>query len=293
MLKNWILILILIFLAIQNRNEFKRFQQVKNVKSDEMILIEGGEFLMGSSKSEIDSLVSLYGFPDEFIGSEFPEHKVKVSSFYIDKYEVTNTAFQRFLTHNPKWRKENIPDDLHNGKYLEHWAGNDYPKNEKYLPVYNVSWYASVAFCQWQDKRLPTEAEWEYVASLGGLYTYYPWGDTQPDSSKANFYNYHGKAVEVGSYSPNKWGVFDLAGNVWEFMLDEWDPDFYEFSPIVNPVNGQKYFSNSELITVKTRIVIRGGSWGGADVNVRVRFRDSHPPTGAGDHVGFRCAKDF
>jgi sulfatase modifying factor 1 len=148
-------------------------------------------------------------------------------------------------------------------------------------------------YCKYQNKRLPTEAEWEYVARNRGEHRMYPWGNAQPDSSKANYLSLIGKAIEVGSYPPNELGLYDLAGNVWEFTLDEWSSDFYMKSPEDNPFNGRKFYDSNELYNVNTRRVIRGGSWGGADINLRTSFRDSHPPGGSGNHVGFRCAKEL
>jgi sulfatase modifying factor 1 len=269
-------------------------QAVANVDPEKnMVYVDGGSFIMGTDMNTIDSLTKLYDVPKDFIQSEYPPHKVKIKSFYIDKYEVTNANFKIFIDHNPAWQKANIPDSLHNGHYLEHWNGNDYPTGEGNYPVYNVSWYAAVAYCQWQKKRLPTEAEWEYVASNRGKYKNYSWGEAKPDSSRCNYNNKFGKAIEVGRYPPNGLSVYDLNGNVWEYTLDEWSPTYYEKSPGNNPVNGKKYFDKNELFSVKTRRVIRGGSWGGSGINLRIDFRDSHPVNGAGKHVGFRCVKDI
>ena len=258
-----------------------------------MTYVNGGSFIMGTDMNTIDSLTKLYDFPKDFIQSEYPPHTVRIKSFYIDKYEVTNADFKIFIDHSPEWQKANIADTLHNGHYLEHWNGNNYPIGEGNYPVYNVCWYAAVAYCQWQKKRLPTEAEWEYVASNRSKYKNYSWGDAKPDSSKCNYNNKFGKAIEVGKYPPNDLGVYDLSGNVWEYTLDEWSATYYEKSPENNPINGVKYFDKKTLFAVKKRRVIRGGSWGGSDVNLRIGFRDSHPVTGAGNHVGFRCVKDI
>lgn len=260
---------------------------------EKMVYVDEGTFDMGSNAEIIDSLSEHYGFPRNFILSEFPPHKVSVATFYIDKYEVSNEDFKKFLDSNPEWQKNNIPDSLHNGNYLDHWKINNYPKGEDKYPIFNISWYAATAYCQWQNKRLPTEAEWEYVASNRGKHKNYPWGDAIPDSTKANYNNEFGKAIEIGRYPPNELGVYDLAGNVWEYTIDEWSSDYYESSPVDNPVNGPKQFNESDLRKIKTRRVIRGGSWGGADINLRVSFRDSHPAKGSGNHVGCRCVKEI
>ena len=266
----------------------------KNTDSDNnMVLVEGESFIMGTSAEIIDSLADHYGFPRDFIGSEFPPHLVIISPFYIDRYEVSNEDFKKFLDDNPEWQKNNISDSLHNGNYLSHWKNNMYPTGEKKYPIYNISWYAAYAYCLWQNKRLPTEAEWEYVASNRGKNHIYPWGNSIPDSTKTNYNNRFGKAIKIGSYPPNELGVYDLAGNVWEYTIDEWSSNFYSLSPENNPVNGNKHFNIRDLYKIKTRRVIRGGSWGGADINLRVSFRDSHPPKGAENYVGCRCVKDI
>jgi formylglycine-generating enzyme required for sulfatase activity len=258
----------------------------------EMALVQGGDFIMGSSSKKIDSLAKHYGFPKGFVASEFPPHKVILSTFYIDKFEVTNAQFKDFLSSNSQWQKENIPDSMHNGNYLVHWENGNYPPGTAQYPVFNVTWQVAYAYCEHKAKRLPTEAEWEYAASNGKGNQVYPWGNEPPDSSRANYQGYKGHAVEVGLYPPNDLGLYDMAGNVWEFVLDSWSDDFYSRSPVNNPVNGRKTYSRTELYRINSRRVIRGGSWGGADVNLRNRFRDSHPPLGAGDHVGFRCVKE-
>ena len=267
--------------------------QTKELLHQNMVLVEGGDFIMGTTSEVIDSLANQYGFPKDFISSEFPPHKVIISSFYVDKFEVTNADYKRFLDSNPLWRKENLPDSLDNGNYLKHWENNLYPGGEEMFPVININWYAAVAYCKCKNKRLPTEAEWEYVARNRGDIRTYPWGNEQPDSLKANFLNPVGNAIDVGSYPPNELGVYDLAGNVWEYTLDSWSSDYYLKSPETNPVNGNKYYDGIDFFKIKSRRIIRGGSWGGAAINLRTRFRDSHPPVGSGNHVGFRCVQDL
>jgi formylglycine-generating enzyme len=153
----------------------------------------------------------------------------------------------------------------------------------------NVSWYAAVAFCQYAGKRLPTEAEWEFAARGGLREQTFPWGDAPVDKTRAN---YAGSGINgttpVGSYPANGYGLFDMAGNVWEFMADEWGP--YSDRPRTNPVAGGDLFLDQSFYDVTTRRVIRGGSFGGAPLNLRVTYRDSHPPDGAREFVGFRCA---
>jgi len=257
-----------------------------------MVRFEGGVFLMGTEASEVDSLLEQYQITQrELFEGETPRHAVELAAFYLDAYEVTNAKFQAFLQANAKWRPEKIDPRLHNGDYLEDWSGLEVPEGKEQYPAVDVSWYAAEAFCRWEGKRLPTEAEWEFAARGGFEDAEFPWGDEPADTSRANFYiSDHGSGTAVGSYAPTEAGLYDMAGNVWEFCLDSWQRN-YPAEDQVNPVAGDEDLEGDAYLQVKRRRVIRGGSWGGAAVNLRVRYRDSHPPRGAGHHVGFRCAK--
>jgi formylglycine-generating enzyme required for sulfatase activity len=262
-----------------------------NVQDKSMVLIPGATFQMGTDPSEVAYLQQVFGIKRaELFSAELPRHIVTVDSFYLDRYEATNSQFKKFLDKNPQWRQDRIPSRYHNGNYLKHWSGNHYPKEKANHPVTNVSWYAAVAYCQGEGKRLPTEAEWEYAARGGLPGKAFPWGDEPVDKTRANYVGSSiGGTTIVGSYPANGFGLFDMAGNVWEYLADEWGP--YSSSPQVNPVAGREVFLDSTFLTVTTRRVIRGGSWGGSPINLRVAYRDSHPPEGAKDFVGFRCAK--
>ena len=254
--------------------------------------IRGATFEMGTDAGEVPRLMETFGVRRaELFTSESPRRVVTLGSFYFDRHEVTNARFKRFLDRHPEWRRGRIPAALHNGNYLKHWDGDEYPKGKGSHPVVNVNWHAAVAFCRAESKRLPTEAEWEYAARGGLKGKAFPWGDEMPDATRANFHASNIKATTaVGSYAANGYGLFDMAGNVWEFVADEWGP--YAALASVNPVAGGNLFSSGESFrSVNTRRVIRGGSWGGAPVNLRVAYRDSHPPEGARDFVGFRCAR--
>ena len=118
----------------------------------------------------------------------------------------------------------------------------------------------------------------------------FPWGDRPAETDLANHAaSGHEETTPIGSYPQNGYGLHDMSGNVWEYCLDEWQPDYYGMSPHGNPLAGGAEQADLEFLNVRTRRVIRGGSWGGSPVNLRVAYRDSHPPDGARDHVGFRC----
>jgi formylglycine-generating enzyme required for sulfatase activity len=249
-----------------------------------MVLVPSGTFWMGTDERTIDTKYGHLG-PRlrDSLKNESPRHKVQISSFYMDKYEVTNRRFQAFLDENPQWRRDRVDARTHNGEYLKSWHGDRFPDGKGDHPVVYVTWYAAMAFAQWARKRLPTEPEWEYAARGGLEAAEYPWGDAPASPDLANYGESNiGETTRVGRYPPNGFGLHDMAGNVWEFCLDEWR-DRYDTPATLLPSNWKD---------VTTRRVIRGGSWGGAPVNLRVAYRDSHPPGGAGPHVGFRCVKN-
>jgi formylglycine-generating enzyme required for sulfatase activity len=258
-------------------------RNVTSTPSSTMVFVAGGIFTMGTTLSAVPRLRQSFEMGDwAFYEPELPQHEVSVAPFWIDRTEVTNEAFLRFLQSRPEWQPEHVNPASQNGQYLREWRDGSYPAGKGDYPVTYVTWYAAMAYCQSKGGRLPTEAEWEYAASPTKAPGEFPWGEGTPDPSRANYdASGYGAPIAVASYAPNERGIYDLAGNVWEYMLEEWRQDYTK--PQVLP--------QEPLDTVKSRRAIRGGSWGGAPVNLRVRFRDSHPPEGAGAHVGFRCVR--
>lgn len=259
-----------------------------------MVPVPGSTFDLGTDAADIPRLLETFNVKRaEIFSGESPRHRVRIDPFYMDAYEVTNAQFKQFVDKNPQWQAEKIPARLHNGKYLGDWSGGEFPKGRENYPVVNVSWYAAVAYCRSQGKRLPTEAEWDFAArgSLEGKI--YPWGDAAPDKTRANYSaSGLGAARPVGSYAPNGYGLYDMAGNVWEYTADEWKAYSGKNPLTVNPVAGGSFFRDDSYLQATTRRVIRGGSWGGVALNLRTSYRDSHPAEGAGDHVGFRCVQN-
>ena len=239
-----------------------------------MVLIPEGRFQMGSKNGAFD---------------EKPVHTVHVDAFYIDKYEVTNAQYKKFVDANSQWRKHRIPRAYHNGSYLNDWNQNEYPIGKGEHPVTYVSWYAAMAYAQWAGKRLPTEAEWEKAARGKGVGQRYPWGNSI-DSDKANYGT--DNTTRVGTYPANH-GLYDMAGNVTEWCLDAYQGGFYKSSHRRNPLAGGTL---TEVVThftnQKGSRVLRGGSWGSAEQTVRVADRRRSTPTSASAYVGFRCVKD-
>lgn len=241
----------------------------------EMVLIPAGEFLMG-------------GADDEAYHSEQPVHPVYVDAFYMDKYLVTNAQYKVFVDANPQWGKDLIPDAYHDGDYLYYWSGDSYQNGEGNHPVTYVSWYAAMAYARWAGKRLPTEAEWEKAARGGLVGMKYPWGNTI-DENLANYDGNIGDTTPVDRYMPNRYGLYDMSGNVWEWCLDAYDKTFYASSPHRNPVAGGQV--GNEFTSVKSNRVFRGGSWDFSAQYLRVAYRTWGPPTFTDADFGFRCAR--
>ena len=240
-----------------------------------MVLIPAGEFQMGSSENT----------------DEKPVHTVHIDAFYMDKHEVTNAQYKTFINANPQWRKNRIPTVYHDGDYLKHWNGNNYPTEKRNHPVTYVSWYAAMAYAKWAGKRLPTEAEWEKAARGGLPGKKYPWGD-YINSTQANYNKDVGDTTSVGRYPSNGYGLYDMAGNVLEWCLDRYSANFYTSSPRQNPVaDGNISNVTTNFSSVMTNRVLRGGSWSALPQAVRVADRTKGNPTLSYFGVGFRCIK--
>ncbi len=254
------------------------------------VRIEGGSFRMGTATEAIAALKDKYGvrFPGAF-ANETPEHTVTLSTYRIDRDPVTVDRYARFVAQHPEWSRARV--QANNDQYLRDWENGAPPAGKQNHPVTYVTWAAAQSYCLAAGGRLPTEAEWEYAARARGA-NEFPWGDEAPDSSRANYRaSGIGGTTPVDRYQPNALGLHDMAGNVWQWMFDAWRP---EYSAIVqadpartetDPARG-----GSSPGAVSGRRAIRGGSFDGAAVNLRTRWRDSHEVNAAAAFVGFRCA---
>ncbi|MDE0016457.1 MAG: formylglycine-generating enzyme family protein [Candidatus Poribacteria bacterium] len=248
-----------------------------------MVLIPAGEFDMGSNDAEANN-------------NEQPVRRVYVDAFYMDETEVTNLQFKEFLLENPRWQKGRVDGQFADGNYLRLWNGNNYPQGKANHPVVYMSWYAAMAYAEWADKRLPTEAEWEYAARGGLKGKKYPNGNTIT-ARDANFGNNVKDTTPVGRYPANGYGLYDMAGNAWEWCLDEYDAEFYFTFPrngvVRNPLSGANSVGwiLNNYTNIKSTRVLRGGSWVNLATFVRVAGRGDTTPTDTFNNFGFRCAR--
>ena len=223
--------------------------KVSPVAPEGMVLIPASEFLMGSD--DVDAF-----------SNEGPVHTVYVDAFYIDKYEVTNAQYKQFIDANPQWQKDRIDRALHDGTYLALWNGNDYPTGRANYPVVYVSWYAAWLMRSGYSSGCRPRQNGKRQRGGGLTGKTYAWGEDL-DSTQAN-YKYNAKDITpVGSYPPNGYGLYDVAGNVWEWCLDAYSNDFYARSPHKNPLCGAISIDwvMDNFTNIKTKRVVRGGSW--------------------------------
>lgn len=225
-----------------------------------LMYVPAGEFTMGSAIGKLE---------------EKPEHQVYLDAFWIDQTEVTNAMYARCVDANVC----NPPSDTSS------YINSSYFGNSKFedYPVLYVSWNDAIDYCEYADRRLPSEAEWE-KAARGTNGNIYPWGNNNPNDSLLNFDNNLGDTTTVGSYPDGGsiYGVLDMAGNLWEWVNDWYDPNYYSNSPSSNP---QGATSGSSKI-------FRGGSWFDNYFNVRSTARLWAETSFLFNDLGFRCAMD-
>jgi len=261
----------------------------------EMVFVPSGTFLMGSDP-DIDTLAN---------NDEMPQHEVSLDSYWIDRTEVTNEQFAIFVADTGYQTTAEVEGwglNFLNGEWQRvegaFWQRPQGPTSDivglENHPVVQVSWNDATAYCEWTDSTLPTEAQWEYAAR-GVDSSLFPWGNLF-DQAKANYCDKNcnrdfadqegddgfALTAPIGSYSGNSWvGAADMAGNVWEWVNDWYDSNYYENASAYNP---------SGPISGELK-VLRGGGWYNGIRTVRAAFRSYVIPTGRHDGIGFRCAR--
>jgi serine/threonine-protein kinase len=219
--------------------------------------------------------------------NELPEHDVTLDAFWMDQLEVTNAMFMLCVRAGACEPPQSFKSQRRTD-YFNNTEFNDYP-------VVYVTWGRAAAYCSWAGRRLPTEAEWER-AGRGDDFRTFPWGEDKADGTLANFNMLVGDTSRVGTYSAgaSPFGVLDMAGNV-----AEWVNDFYSFNySLENTLNPTGPATSSSL-----NRVVRGGSLGDAEINIRVSKRSSvlgsnlNAAPGSSSYlgdfsprIGFRCA---
>jgi formylglycine-generating enzyme required for sulfatase activity len=231
--------------------------------SGPMAEIPAGCFNMGDAFSENDD-------------DELPVHNVCISAFEMDVHEVTNAEYKACVD-DGGCTAPIFSSSYTRGSYYGNTAYDDFP-------VIWVDWHKATDYCTWAGKRLPTEAEREYAARGGLAGKRYPWGDSI-SGTDANYY-YSGDpwdndTSEVEYYVPNGYGLYDLAGNVWEWVNDWFQYDYYSVSPTNDPPGPAS----------GTYRVLRGGSWHSDSYFLRVAFRSYYYPGLVSRTIGFRCAR--
>ena len=221
-----------------------------------MMFVPAGEFPMGSEDGSAD---------------EQPVHPVFLDAYWIDKTEITNSQYALCVA-DSICTLPTDPTRFYDTLYSNH-------------PVVFLEWKDAVAYCQWAGRRLPTEAEWE-KAARGTDGRTYPWGE-ESDCSRANFWD----CPEFESTSPvgyygekgiSPYGLYDMAGNVWEWVWDWYDADYYQESPASDPTGPTSGIYH----------VWRGGSWNCNQTSARSAGRGNYNPDYWRDLIGFRCAMD-
>lgn len=237
---------------------------LRGIDPVKMVLIPSGHFLMGNPQG--------HGRFDEQ-----PQRKIFIDSFEIDQVEVSNKRYLDFI----KSSKRKEPPNPYGTSRLSETKGINH------LPVVQVTWYDAVDYCRWAGKRLPTEAEWE-KAARGEQGSRFPWGHSIPTTLNANFdidWNGTETLYPVGTRESNQspYGVFDMAGNVREWVSDWYDPYYYSNSPEHNP-------KGPDTGVLKG---IRGGSWHSFKSDLRGAARGKGGFALKTDGIGFRCARDI
>ncbi len=256
-----------IYLPLTLRN----FAPFVPVPPGEMVLVPAGTFQMGCDLAHNGDYICLF--------NEEPLHTVYLDAYSIDKYEVTNAQYNTCVVAGACDPPVN-----------DYWSS--LVQNAPDYAVYHVTWDNAYDYCAWAGKRLPTEAEWEKAARGAADTRAYSWGDAAPNCTLANFRIEEwewgayciGYATWVGRYptGASPYGALDMTGNVWEWVNDWYQSDYYNVSPPSNPLGP----------SIGTERMVRGGGWDAVAFYIRLATRALRlPPEAHLNYVGFRCAR--
>jgi formylglycine-generating enzyme required for sulfatase activity len=234
----------------------------------EMVIIPGGGYERGSNKGGRD---------------EMPRHQISLDAFAIDIHPVTNEQFVQFLEAMGGEKDHNNNDiiRLRESRIKRHTGKLSIESGYARHPVVGVTYYGAVAYAKWIGKRLPTEVEWEIAACAGIEEFIYPTGK-DIDRTQANFFS--SDTTPVASYPPNNYGLYDMAGNVYQWCLDWYDYHYYNLS-MQEPHNPKGPLQGVYR-------VLRGGCWKSLKEDLRCSHRHRNNPGTMNGTYGFRCATD-
>ena len=232
--------------------------QISDKDGMAMLYIPAGDFSMGSNNGEAD---------------EKPVHKVNLDAYWIDSTKVTNAMYAKCVSAGVCQEPSNKNSNTHSNYY-----GNSQFDN---YPVIYVDWNMAKTYCKWRGDRLPTEAEWE-KAARGTDGRTYPWGNDAPNKDLLNYRGAINDTTKVGSYESGKspYGLYDMAGNGWEWVSDWYGSTYYQTSPSSNPLGPDTGAFRA----------LRGGSWYYYVNYARSAYRSYFAPSFTNYYVGFRCA---
>jgi formylglycine-generating enzyme required for sulfatase activity len=237
-----------------------------------MALVPAGSFEMGSAEGEED---------------EQPVHTVWLDDFFIDQFEITNAQYAECLDAGACQPTTDTTAFASSYSRRIYYGSTEYAN----YPVIYATWYEAQEYCEWRGARLPTEAEWEKAARGGLEGKKYPWGDEAPvckagAENGAKFDDDDAcddtDTAPVGTYGPNGFGLYDMAGNVWEWVSDWYSEDYYSISPEENPTGPEE----------GQYPVVRGGAWGNYAERLTVTYRRINDQNSGSLSIGFRCARD-
>lgn len=247
--------------------EPKKVENVEPIQTD-MVVVKGGQFQRGSHDGNRD---------------EMPGHAIYLPSFAIDIHPVTNEQFVRFLLAMGGEKDGNNQDIIRLRESRLRRSGGNLSIESGYSkhPVVGVTWYGAVAYAKWVGKRLPLESEWEVASRAGISGAVYPTGE-EIEKSQANFFS--SDTTAVMSYAPNRYGIYDMAGNVYEWCQDWYGYNYYE-------VSAQEPDNPKGPLQGVYR-VLRGGCWKSLKEDLRCSHRNRNNPGTVNRTYGFRCVTD-